>query len=75
MNNQARRLAQGLAAARRTCALNNTPLGPDQFENVVDQIALACSENAFGPFNYDAFLAEAYKLPRDEVVADLTRQW
>ncbi len=62
MNNQARRIAKGLAAARRACAeWEKTPLTAEQFETVVDQMALACGDNTIGPFNYDAFCAEAYK--------------
>ncbi len=74
MDEHARRIAKGLAAARRACALDNTPLSADQFEAVVDQMALAAADNTIGPFNYDAFLAEAYRLPTQETAEPLKSQ-
>ncbi len=60
MNIQARRIAQGLAAARKAAQIDNAPYSDVQFELMVDQMALACSDNAIGPFNYDAFCTVAY---------------
>jgi hypothetical protein len=61
MNRHAERIAKGLAAARRACADLRPCLSDDQFEIIVDQMALACSDNSVGPFNYDAFVARAYR--------------
>ncbi len=68
MNAHSQRIAKGLAAFFRSEGFSLTS---DQREALVDQMALACAEH-MGPFNYDAFIAEAYKLlPKDKLVEDI----